>query len=145
MLSDNLIMLRNFHGYSQEEVAEKVGVSRQAYGKWEKGTSLPDIEKCMLLAKLYGTSIDSLIKEESFDDRIPMMPAPSGKYIWGTVTMNDRGQIVIPKAARDTFHLKGGDRLIVLGSEGDGIAFVKAEDFEANLREIMTAARKKVD
>lgn len=45
MLNDNLIMLRNVHGFSQEDVAEKIGISRQAYAKWEKGTTVPDIEK----------------------------------------------------------------------------------------------------
>ena len=37
MLSENIMMLRSVNGYSQEEVAEKVGISRQAYAKWEKG------------------------------------------------------------------------------------------------------------
>lgn len=40
MLSDNLILLRTLKGYSQEEIAEKIGISRQAYAKWEKGESL---------------------------------------------------------------------------------------------------------
>lgn len=39
MLNDNIVMLRNINGYSQEEVAEKIGISRQAYAKWEKGVS----------------------------------------------------------------------------------------------------------
>lgn len=51
MLRDNLIMLRNINGYSQEQIAEKVGISRQAYAKWESGATVPDIEKCQKLAK----------------------------------------------------------------------------------------------
>ena len=39
MLKDNLAMLRNIHGYSQEAIAEKIGISRQAYAKWESGVS----------------------------------------------------------------------------------------------------------
>ena len=39
MLKENLVMLRNMHGYSQEEIAEKIGISRQAYAKWESGVS----------------------------------------------------------------------------------------------------------
>ena len=62
MLSDNLIMLRNIHGLSQEEVAEKIDISRQAYAKWESGKTIPDIEKCGRLADLYGVTLDSLIK-----------------------------------------------------------------------------------
>ena len=46
MLKENLIMLRNTHGFSQEEIAEKIDISRQAYAKWESGATVPDIEKC---------------------------------------------------------------------------------------------------
>ena len=61
MLKENLIMLRTIHGFSQEEIAEKIGISRQAYAKWEKGSTVPDVEKCSLLAKVYGTTIDRLV------------------------------------------------------------------------------------
>ena len=61
MLKDNLALLRNMHGYSQEELAERIGISRQAYGKWESGATIPDIEKCQRLAEVYGTIIDSLV------------------------------------------------------------------------------------
>ena len=60
MLKENLIMLRNLSGYSQEEIAEKIGISRQAYAKWEQGATVPDIVKCSALAEVYGVSIDSL-------------------------------------------------------------------------------------
>ena len=79
MLKENLVILRNIHGYSQEESAEKINISRQAYAKWETGATVPDIEKCSLLAAVYGVTIDSLIKTETADgigkfiprDRIP--------------------------------------------------------------------------
>lgn len=45
MLSKNLAVLRDLHGLSQEEAAEIVGISRQAYAKWEKGETVPDVEK----------------------------------------------------------------------------------------------------
>ena len=70
MLRENLIMLRSIHGYSQEEVAEKIGISRQAYAKWESGKTVPDIEKCSLLAEVYGVTIDSLVKKiESVEEK----------------------------------------------------------------------------
>lgn len=53
------------------------------------------------------------------------------------MTLGARGQIVIPKAARETFDLKEGDRLIVLGDEGEGIALVKAEDFEQKMQKAL--------
>lgn len=141
MLKDNLVMLRNLHGFSQEELAEKIGISRQAYAKWERGATLPDVEKCSRLAKVYGTTVDSLLKTKTAEGIGPVPPAPEGKYIWGSVTINERGQLVIPKGARDRFGLTGGQRLIVLGDEA-GIALVPAKDFEAKLQAIMELSRK---
>lgn len=141
MLKDNLVMLRNLHGFSQEELAEKIGISRQAYAKWERGATLPDVEKCSQLAKVYGTTVDSLLKTKTAEGIGMVPPAPEGKYIWGSVTINERGQLVIPKGARDRFGLTGGQRLIVLGDE-DGIALVPAKDFEAKMQAIMELSRK---
>ena len=136
MLKENLVMLRNMYGFSQEEIAGKIGISRQAYAKWENGATIPDIEKCALLAEVYGTTIDSLIKTETVEGIGTIPPAPAGKNFWGSVTLGDRGQIVIPKAARDKFGLKGGDRLIVASDE-NGIALLPAETFEEKIRHAM--------
>lgn len=141
MLPQNLAMLRNLNGFSQEEIAEKIGISRQAYAKWEKGETLPDVEKCAKLAKVYGTTIDTLINFEPHQEGMIIPPAPTGKHIFGSVTLNERGQIVIPKAARDIFHLKPGDRLILLGEDGEGLALVKAELFEDRIRHTMETAK----
>ena len=137
MLNDNLIMLRKINGYSQEEIAEKVGISRQAYAKWEKGLTIPDVEKCGLLAEFYETTIDALVNSGKRDDLdIVVPPAPKGKSIWGSVTINDRGQIVIPRGAREKFNLTGGQRLIVCSDEM-GIALIPAETFEENMKKAM--------
>ena len=55
------------------------------------------------------------------------MKIPSGHYIFGTVKVGERGQIIIPKEARDTFDIKAGDTLIVLGDEKWGIAVTKSD------------------
>ena len=136
MLKDNLAMLRTIHGFSQEAIAEKIGISRQAYAKWETGATIPDIEKCSLLAEVYGTTIDSLIRTEPVDCVGMIPPAPKGKNIWGSVSVNDRGQIVIPKGARDLFGLTGGQRLIVLTDE-HGIALIPDEAFMENMTKAM--------
>ena len=47
MIGDNLYSLRKLHQLTQEEVSERVGVSRQALAKWESGETMPDIEKCI--------------------------------------------------------------------------------------------------
>lgn len=136
MFKENILMLRNMHGISQEELAEKIGISRQAYAKWESGATVPDIEKCKALADYYGVTVDSLLKTETEEriGRIP--PAPKGKNIWGSGIINERGQLVIPKAAREKFGLSGGQRLIVLSDE-EGIALLPAERFEEKMREAL--------
>jgi len=139
MIKDNLIMLRNIKGYSQEKVAEIIGVSRQAYSKWEKGTTLPDIENCGLLADLYGVTIDSLLRTQESEGIGVIPPAPKGKYIWGTISMNDRGQIVIPKSTREKFNLVSGNELVVL-SDDIGIVLMPKETFEKQISKIMELA-----
>ena len=139
MLKDNLAMLRNIHGFSQEELAEKINISRQAYAKWERGDTIPDVEKCSRLAEIFGVSIDSLVKTEKTEGIGVLPPAPKGKNIWGSVTINERGQIVIPKAARDTLGLAGGQRLVVLSDE-EGIALVPSEKFEARMKALLEYA-----
>ena len=140
MLKENLVILRGVHGFSQEEIAEKINISRQAYAKWETGATIPDIEKCRMLAALYGVTLDSLVNSDSAEGSGTSVLAPRGKNIWGSVSINDRGQVVIPKGARDKFKLTGGARLIVL-SDDDGIALVPAEKFERNIQKIMELAK----
>lgn len=139
MLQDNLIVLRNMYGMSQEKIAEKIGISRQAYAKWESGATVPDIEKCKRLADFYDVTIDSLLKTETVDKIGIIPPAPKGRNIWGSVTINERGQVVIPKAAREKFGWNGGQRMIVL-SDDEGIALIPAETFEAKMKTVMEYA-----
>ena len=136
MLKDNLMMLRKLNGFSQEQIAEKIGISRQAYAKWENGATIPDIDKAALLADVYGVTLDSLMKTETAEGTGMLPPAPKGKNIWGTVTVGDRGQIVIPKAARDHMKINGGDRMVVASDEV-GIALIPAEFFERQIQELM--------
>ena len=144
MLKDNISRLRYVNGYSQEKVAEKIGVSRQAYAKWEKGETIPDVERCQKLAELYGVTIDSLI---NFSDKVgttTLAPGPKGKHIFGTAKINDRGQIVIPKKARELFGINNGDSLIVLGDEAEGIALIKADVFEKRINDIWNSVKQEI-
>jgi AbrB family looped-hinge helix DNA binding protein len=144
MLQENLIMLRSLADKTQEDIAEVIGISRQAYAKWERGETIPDIEKCGRLAEFYGVTMDSLIKDDVQLEGQKMAPAPKGKHMWGVVTVNDRGQIVIPKEARETFGLVNGSRLVVLGDDNEGIALVKAEQFEEKLSIAMSVLSKDI-
>ena len=122
MINMNLKNLRNQHGYRQEDVAEHLQVSRQAVAKWEKGESMPDIENCMALAKLYNVTLDNLVNFE--DAGTGLNVPPKGKHFFGAVTVGERGQIVIPKKARDVFHIKPGNTVIVVGDDDRGLAVI---------------------
>ena len=133
MLKDNLLMLRSIHGFSQEEIADKIGISRQAYAKWESGATIPDVEKCARLAHVYGTTVDALLRAEEMDDGRMLLPAPRGKNIGGVGTMSERGQSVITTAARDRFGLCAGQRLVLLSKDDEGFALIPAEIFERRI------------
>ena len=136
MFADTLVDLRKYHAMSQEELAERIGVSRQTLSKYETGESLPDIEKCKALADVFGITVDDLISYEKTDGMGLMVP-PRGKHIFGMVRVGEKGQIVIPAKARKIFDIKPGDNLVVLGDEGQGIALLKEE----NLLQMLSMAR----
>ena len=128
MFKDNLIQLRKYNRLTQEELAEKVGVTRQAIAKWEAGETMPDLEKSRLLAEAFEVSLDDLANFESEDNWGIGVP-PKGKHLFGVVTVGDKGQIVIPAKARKLFSIKAGNQLVVLGDESQGIALLKSDDF----------------
>lgn len=128
MFKDNLVQLRKYKRLTQEELAEKVGVSRQAIAKWEAGETMPDLEKSRLLAEIFEVSLDDLANYEK-DTNWGLGVPPKGKYIFGVVTVGDKGQIVIPAKARKLFSIKSGDQLVVLGDESQGIALLKSDSF----------------
>ena len=68
------------------------------------------------------------------------MAAPKGKHMFGVVKVGERGQIVIPKRARDIFQIQPGDGLLVLGDEEQGLALVKNEVFLAMAERIFSSA-----
>ena len=139
-IAQNLMVLRQLHQLSQEEVAGRIGVSRQAVAKWETGQSVPDILNCDALAKLYDVELDDLLHydQEQTGKSIP----PRGKHLFGTVRVGERGQMVLPKQAREVFGITPGDRLVVLGDENPehpGIALMKEEFFLGIARLFQTA------
>ena len=68
IMADKIIKQRKRCGWSQEELAEKLGVSRQAISKWEGAQSMPDLGRVLELGQLFGVSTDYLIKDELEDD-----------------------------------------------------------------------------
>ncbi len=128
MIDMNLKYLRKKYELSQEELAEKLGVSRQSVAKWENGDTLPDIIKCQEIAIIFGITVDNLINY-SFEEEDVIENNVDGKYVFGIVKVGERGQVVIPKHARKVFDIEAGDRLIVLGdTQQGGIALAKFND-----------------
>lgn len=136
MISSNIASLRKMKGLSQEALADRIGVSRQTVAKWESGESAPDVEHCDAMAELFEVSLDALV-HENMAAGVP----PQGRYVFGTVTVGDKGQIVIPVKARRIFNIKPGDDLMVLGADNQGLALVRA-DFFLEAARILEANRK---
>ena len=137
--AENLVELRKYHDFSQEELADMISVSRQTLSKYETGESLPDIEKCKRLANVFGVTIDDLISyDKKNEDNLGLGVPPKGKHIFGMVKVGDKGQIVIPAKARQIFDINPGDSIIVLGDEEQGIALIK----EKGILEMLNSAMK---
>lgn len=68
ILADKIIRLRKKNGWSQEELADKMNVSRQAVSKWESAQTIPDLEKILQLGTLFGVTTDYLLKDEIKDE-----------------------------------------------------------------------------
>lgn len=126
MISMNLKRLRKEHQYTQENVAEKINVSRQSIAKWENGESTPDIDTLIKLSKLYNVTLDNLVNHS--EDKSGIGIPPKGRHFFGAVSVGERGQIVIPKEAREVFNINSGDKLLVLGDEERGIAIIHQRD-----------------
>lgn len=141
MFNENIVQLRKLNQMTQEDIAEAVGVSRQAVAKWESGETIPDLEKCKLLAELFGVSLDDLANYEP-EDNMGLDVPPKGKHLFGMVTVGDKGQIVIPARARKLFDISPGDQLVVLGDESQGMAIIKAKDFLNMANMIRNAVKK---
>lgn len=78
ILADKIIRLRKKNGWSQEELANEIGVSRQSVSKWEGAQSVPDLDKILKLGKIFGVSTDYLLKDdiEEIPEEKKEQPAP---------------------------------------------------------------------
>lgn len=127
MIGANIQSRRKMIGLTQEQVAEQLGVSRQTVAKWEAGESTPDLANAGALAAVLDVSLDALVSYDPHGTVLPM--PPRGKHLFGAVTVGERGQIVIPKQARELFGIEPGDTMLVLGDEDQGLAVLKADEF----------------
>ena len=68
IIADKIVSLRKRAGWSQEELAEKLGVTRQSVSKWEGAQSVPDMDKVVSMSRLFGVTTDYLLKDELEED-----------------------------------------------------------------------------
>lgn len=94
ILADKITALRKKAGWSQEELAEQLGVTRQSVSKWEGAQSVPDMNKVVQMSRLFGVTTDFLLKDELSEEedytrenkaKSPVIGAVSGIY-WLLVT-----------------------------------------------------------
>ncbi len=72
ILAEKITLLRKMNGLSQEELAEKLGVSRQSISKWESAQSVPDLKRILAMSELFSVSTDVLLKEEEELSNLPV-------------------------------------------------------------------------
>ena len=135
MLHDNLLQYRKMLRLSQEETAEKIGVSRQAYAKWESGDTVPELKYCLALAALFGITLDDLVANRNL-----RLEGPPGKSVLGIVTVDENGIITLPEKALVRFGIRPGDRFLLLGDDRQGMALVPYDMYEQFARTILQAA-----
>lgn len=127
-IANRLVNLRKQNSLSQEALAEKLGISRQAVSKWERAEASPDTDNLILLSRIYGISMDELLRTE---DEIPMpvneeealsVPAADGSsYSEGAAETAANGQGYTPEYVHiglDGIHCKDKDSEVHVGWKG---------------------------
>lgn len=107
--SEKLKSMRKQSGMSQEKLAEKIGVSRQAITKWENNTGIPDVENILAISSLFNVSVDELLSNEKIEKK-------QTDYLYESVTEYD-----IDNIKRFDMNLGGGNTLVLSGYEGEKI------------------------
>lgn len=91
-IANRLVQLRKQNHLSQEELAAKIGISRQAVSKWERAEASPDTDNLILLARLYGVSLDELLRTE---EEIPVLGQPTEPPEAGDDLPPDRNTLLL--------------------------------------------------
>ena len=74
MIAEKIMKLRKAQGWSQEELAARLGVSRQSVSKWESMASMPDLDKILKMSELFGVSTDYLLKDNAAEEETRAAP-----------------------------------------------------------------------
>lgn len=119
-LAEKILSLRTGKGMSQDDLAEKMEVSRQSVSKWETGQSTPDLDKIIRLADLFGVSVDELVREGE-RPRSPEPPRPQAVYV-----ERERKQELSPLQKLGVIMEVSGAALAVIGIMGASLLIFAA-------------------
>lgn len=120
--AEKLKSMRKQSGMSQEKLAEKIGVSRQAITQWENNSGIPDIENMLALSSLFNVSVDELLSNEKIEKK-------QDDYLYESVTEYD-----IDNIKRYDMNLGGANTLVLSGYEGKKIRVRLASNTLATLQ-----------
>lgn len=99
ILADKIVSLRKKAGWSQEDLAEKLGVTRQSVSKWEGAQSVPDMDKVVMMSRLFGVSTDFLLKDELEEEESPCAAAQDDDTPLRRVTMGQAADYLARRRA----------------------------------------------
>lgn len=124
---EKLTVLRKQNGWSQEELAEKLDVSRQAISKWESGQSLPESERIVQLSRLFGVTTDYLLIDERMEEVSPAAPERESSRSLRRVSLQEAEEYLSSRS-RSSFRIAAGVflcivaviPLLILGSLTEG-------------------------
>ncbi len=137
-MSEGLKQLRSSMRMTQEELAEKMNVSRQTIAKWENGESVPDVVRCSELSKIFNLSLDEIasffIKNEKGKQY-----NPKNKFFFDKCVV-DNNHIVLSDSTLKQFNLNNGDEILLLGDTSRGLAFVSKTGFAALVSQLLDSA-----
>lgn len=141
ILADKIISLRKKAGWSQEELAGKLGVTRQSVSKWEGAQSVPDLDKVIQMSRIFGVSTDYLLKEEMGEpEYIPSEKCPEEKEATRLVTMEEAAEYLelrrkaAPRLAAATFlYITSPICLILLGALSEYQSFGISENLAGGI------------
>lgn len=120
--AEKLKLMRKQSGMSQEKLAEKIGVSRQAITKWENNIGIPDVENILAISSLFNVSVDELLSNKKIEKK-------QTDYLYESVTEYD-----IDNIKRYDMNLGGGNTLVLSGYEGEKIRVRLASNTLATLQ-----------
>ena len=124
--ANRLLQYRKQHGLSQEALAEKIGVSRQAISKWERAEASPDTDNLILLADIYGVSLDELLKgenteEEKAEETNEEIPTPDDTTYPKEDKVSFKNGIHVDSKDGDHVHISFSDGIHIHNKNGDTV------------------------